>query len=107
MTFHRFCDRCDREVGVLGVVASEAIACSAEIETAACSLKYTLCARCSTALRRMSKARRWRATRRAIVRRAAFYSEDFGRIVAGWCGVRFVSRRMQALGTVRETSASA
>lgn len=77
---HRFCDRCDEPL--IGQFAQ------GEIETAAGCFKYALCSRCCDAKRKMSKAAQSSVMRRALVRHAARYSEQFGAFVAAWYGVK-------------------
>ncbi|WP_374607250.1 hypothetical protein [Thermomonas sp.] len=87
--YPRQCDRCDAEGQVF----------RCEFDNAAGSFVRCLCGACSDKLRKMSKARRWQANIRAMVRHASRYSPAFGEFVAQWYGVKTKPRK-RSIGEV-------
>ncbi|MGJ4804435.1 hypothetical protein [Luteimonas sp. SDU82] len=79
--FHNFCDSCGCAVTYESGYSRTAR------ETPAGGFARCACADCERKLGKMSRPRRERAERRAMVRHAARYSPDFARFVADWYGI--------------------
>jgi hypothetical protein len=84
--FHNVCDSCGCAVTYEGGYSRS------YRETPAGMFSRWACPSCARKLYKMSRPRRDRAERRAMVRHAARYSPDFARFVAQWYGVPATDR---------------
>lgn len=81
-SFPRYHNRCDR----CGCDTLPTNGTRNELDTAAGSFKFRLCADCDSALEAMDEADRGGETVRAMVNHANHYSPAFGQFVADWYG---------------------
>ncbi|MFK2876862.1 hypothetical protein [Rhodanobacter hydrolyticus] len=89
--WHRFCDHCSNEFEGQQLFFNHR-------ENAAGGFTWALCRDCISALNSKRKSVRENAYKRAMVRHAARYSEEFCQFVAQWYGVRRVHAHKEAKG---------
>jgi hypothetical protein len=84
--YHSTCDRCGVDVGYSP--GNPMHRCTAHRETAAGMFTYVFCAACSMSVEKKRPITREREYRKAMIRHAAKYSQDFARFIAHWYGIR-------------------